>query len=66
MGKFNLKKGDKINARTSAVLDDNYKKVIAGHNAYGKTLTVSKTFDHGVRTQEAGYIHNNNILGRAE
>lgn len=63
MAKFGVEKGDKIIARTSALTNENppYNK-IGGHNQYEKPLTVTKSWNHGVRTKEYGYIHNNNIL----
>lgn len=63
MSKFKIKKGDKIIARSSSIRSENepYNK-IGGHVQYDKPLTVTKTFNHGVRTAERGYVHNNNIL----
>lgn len=65
MSKFDIQKGDKINARTPAIVDefDHYKKC-GGHIPYDTPLTVTKVFNHGVRTKEMGYIHNNNILSK--
>lgn len=67
MSKLNLQKGDRINARTPSTIDENppYKK-IGGNENYEKPLTVTKAYSHGVSTKEAGYVHNNNILNKAE
>ena len=67
MAKFNVQKGDKIRARTPSLgdinNDGNYTKS-GGHEEYGKSLTVTKVWNHGVRTSERGYVHNNNILSK--
>jgi hypothetical protein len=66
MAKFKIQKGDKIEARSSALISENHPfEKIGGHNVYDKPLTVTKVFSHGVRTKEMGYIHNNNIISKS-
>jgi hypothetical protein len=67
MAKYNLQKGDKINACTPSSRNENapYNKA-GGNNPISKPLTVTKTFSHGVRTQGYGYVHNNNIISKHE
>lgn len=67
MGKLKLKKGDKIIGRSPSIRDENEpKEIIGGHNQYEKPLTVTKVFNHGVRTLEQGYVHNNNIISKIQ
>lgn len=66
MAKFGVKKGDKITARTPALVDENTFKKVGGHEVHEKPLTVTKAYDHGVSTKERGYVHNNNILSKVE
>lgn len=61
MGK--ISKGDKIIARSPAVIDENTYSKIGGHVEYPKPLTVIAVLKNGVRTKERGFIHRNNILG---
>ena len=65
MPKFKLKKGDKLIARSPMTRDENapYGK-IGGQVEYAKPLTVKRAYDHGVSTEEHGYIHNNNIISK--
>lgn len=66
MAKFGLKAGDKIKARSPQLREEGTGKVISSGEQYGVSLTVTKTFSHGVRTKEKGYIHNNCILSKEE
>lgn len=66
MARFKIQKGDRIEARSPAIVCENTFSKIGGHVTYGKYLTVTKVFSHGVRTRELGYVHNNNILSRVE
>jgi hypothetical protein len=61
-----IKKGDKILACSPAIRDDIDYKIIGGKQEYGRPLTVTKVFSHGVRTKERGYIHRNNILNKIQ
>lgn len=64
MAKYGIQVGDRISARTPASVDEQGNKC-GGHIPYKGSLEVTKVFSHGVRTKERGYVHNNNIIGKA-
>lgn len=57
------KVGDRITARCGSGYDGTPESKGTGKEPIKEELTVTKVFQHGVRTKEMGYINNKRITG---
>lgn len=64
MSKYGIEKGDLIRYRRPCTREENSSVIVAYGDTLPKPGKVSKVWNHGVRVQGYGYVHNNCILSK--